>query len=135
MHRITTIFYGSWPCNLKSKFVFFSEKKTQRCARIFEIVIVDILRSFSRCISDTANKYDALLKNRKSLEADWMKAAEAKRERDLEQRLHDKAGARLMHEQCDRYKRCRQCKRRMDNVGETNIWRETKYLPGTRIMA
>lgn len=86
------------------------------------------------CLTDAAGRYDSLLRSRRSLESDWLKAAEAKKARDLDQRLHDKAGGALVHEQCDKYKRCRQCKRRMNNTGETNVWCETRFVPGTRIM-
>lgn len=38
----------------------------------------------------------------------------------------------LVHEQLERYKRCHQCKRKTNNVGETNIWCDTVYIPGSR---
>lgn len=71
---------------------------------------------------------------RRRLEGDWQKMAEAKRARELEGRLHGLDPGILLHEQCDRYKRCGQCKRRVHNAGETNIWSESRYIPGSRIM-
>jgi len=40
----------------------------------------------------------------------------------------------LVHEQCDQYKRCAQCQRNLNNYGNSNVWKDTRYIPGTRIM-
>jgi len=71
---------------------------------------------------------------RKKLETDWQRMAEHKRGRELEDRLRSLSPGVLVHEQCDKYNRCRQCKRRVHNCGETNIWSESRYIPGSRIM-
>ncbi|KAH9525099.1 Coiled-coil domain-containing protein 81 [Bulinus truncatus] len=60
--------------------------------------------------------------SRKHLEKDWQKSLEARRARELEEHFHSLSPGILLHEQCDRYSHCRQCKRRMNNCGETNIW-------------
>lgn len=83
---------------------------------------------------DRATRYHARFENRRRLENDWMKAAEVKQGRDLEDRLLGLESGQLLHEQCDRYNRCKQCKRRVNNCGETNIWTESRYIPGSRIM-
>ncbi|RUS77013.1 hypothetical protein EGW08_015238 [Elysia chlorotica] len=71
---------------------------------------------------------------RRRLESNWQKMSEMKRARELEDRLRSLSPGGLLHEQCDRYNRCRQCKRRVHNCGETNIWSESRYIPGSRIM-
>ncbi|XP_021352588.1 coiled-coil domain-containing protein 81-like isoform X3 [Mizuhopecten yessoensis] len=71
---------------------------------------------------------------RKRLESDWQKAATAKKNNELEERLHALSPSLLVHEQCDKYKRCEQCKRKTVNCGESNIWSESRYIPGSRLM-
>ncbi|CAF1282917.1 unnamed protein product, partial [Didymodactylos carnosus] len=72
---------------------------------------------------------------RKDLENQWSNAVEEKRKRDLDEQKHVYAPQGiLVHEQCDQYKRCAQCQRKLNNYGETNIWKETRYLSGARIM-
>ncbi|CAB1327491.1 unnamed protein product, partial [Coregonus sp. 'balchen'] len=40
----------------------------------------------------------------------------------------------LLIDQCEQYRRCYQCKRKTENCGETNIWKESHYMPGSRLM-
>lgn len=40
----------------------------------------------------------------------------------------------LIHEQCDKYKRCAQCQRDLNNSGKTNFWKDTRYIPGTHVI-
>lgn len=87
-----------------------------------------------RLLDDRASRYERMFRTRKQLEADWEAARATKHERDLEERLLLSQGAALMHEQCDKYKRCAQCKRRTTNCGESNVWRESRYIPGSRLM-
>lgn len=84
---------------------------------------------------DLANRYSRAVANRRRLEEEWQRAAEDKKHRDTEERSANFAShGELMHEQCDKYGRCGQCKRRLNNCGESNIWRDTRYVPGARIM-
>ena len=88
----------------------------------------------SSIVEDRAYRHRARFENRRRLEDDWEKAAGAKRCRDLEDRLLGLESGQLLHEQCDKYHHCGQCKRRLDHCGESNIWRESRYVPGCRIM-
>lgn len=36
-------------------------------------------------------------------------------------------------DQCEKYRRCKQCQRRTSNVGESNLWPLNKYLHGSRL--
>ena len=72
-------------------------------------------------------------KNRKKLELDWLKASLDKKDRDSEETIFAKKHSHLLHDQCD-IKRCDQCKRKLDNFGETNIWCDTRYISGTKVM-
>lgn len=37
-------------------------------------------------------------------------------------------------DQCEKYRRCRQCQRRTSNVGESNVWPLNKFLQGSRLL-
>lgn len=72
---------------------------------------------------------------RKDLEQNWKQAQEEKKQRDADDRNHRLGvDGGLVHEQCDKYKRCTQCQRKLENIGESNIWSETRYVPGCRVM-
>ncbi len=84
---------------------------------------------------DRRERYRRDLKIRKNLEKDWIHAIDDKHKRDEDEKMHLKAPQGiLVHEQCDQYKRCAQCQRNLDNLGKTNIWKDTRYLTGARIM-
>ncbi|XP_005103098.1 coiled-coil domain-containing protein 81 [Aplysia californica] len=85
-------------------------------------------------VDERTFKHVVRFDTRRRLETDWQRMAETKRARELEDRLRSLSPGILLHEQCDRYNRCRQCKRRVHNCGETNIWSESRYIPGSRIM-
>lgn len=89
---------------------------------------------FCRLLDDRAYNHKVRFDSRRRLEDDWMKATEIKRARDLEDRLIGLESGMLLHEQCDQYNHCKQCKRRLNNCGESNIWSESRYVPGSRIM-
>ncbi|XP_022082027.1 coiled-coil domain-containing protein 81-like isoform X2 [Acanthaster planci] len=106
----------------------FNHLKTQR----EEMDILD--RTRRELIEDRANRYNDSVKTRKSLEETWKEAASLKRQREEEQKLRAQSPGILMHEQCEHYHRCDQCRRRLGNCGESNIWSESRYIPGSRLM-
>lgn len=85
-------------------------------------------------MDDRADKYNRRFDTRKRLEDDWLKAAEVKKAKELEDRIRALSPSLLLHEQCDKYNRCAQCKRKLNNCGESNIWSESRYIPGSRLM-
>ncbi|UJR36130.1 hypothetical protein I4U23_028864 [Adineta vaga] len=86
-------------------------------------------------ISDRRERFRRAFTIRKDLETDWTNAMGEKRQRDQDERTHVYAPQGvLVHEQCDQYKRCAQCQRHTNNYGTSNIWKDTRYVPGTRIM-
>lgn len=91
-------------------------------------------RTKRELLEDRANRYHRLSTNRKHLEEEWQHASYAKREREQEEKARALSPGILVHEQCDKYKRCGQCKRRTTNCGESNIWSESRYIPGSRLM-
>ncbi|KAL8595079.1 hypothetical protein ACOMHN_019117 [Nucella lapillus] len=85
-------------------------------------------------IEDRVHNYRTRTDHRRQLEKDWRTAAETKRTRDQEERRRGLESGNLLLEQCDRYRRCHQCQRRVTNCGETNVWCESYYVPGSSIM-
>ena len=86
-------------------------------------------------LSDRRERFRRAYAIRTDLESDWSDAANEKQRRDEDERRHVFApqGA-LVHEQCDQYKRCAQCQRNVNNYGASNLWKDTRYIPGARIM-
>jgi len=93
-----------------------------------------LARAKTDLIEERTFKHGVRFDTRRRLQGDWQKMAEVKRGRELEDRLRSLSPGILVHEQCDKYNRCGQCKRRVNNCGETNIWSESRYIPGSRIM-
>ena len=76
-----------------------------------------------------------MMNNRRALEDEWRRATEKKRERDSdEHRDRLEPAKETVLDQCARYRRCGQCQRRLANRGQTNVWSETRYVTGCRIM-
>ncbi|XP_025275160.1 coiled-coil domain-containing protein 81 isoform X1 [Canis lupus dingo] len=70
-----------------------------------------------------------------SLQEDWESSAAMKRQRDLEEKAFERASDKLfLLDQCEKYRRCKQCQRRTSNVGESNLWPLNKYLHGSRLL-
>ncbi|KAM9455223.1 coiled-coil domain-containing protein 81-like [Clarias gariepinus] len=114
-------------CN-KRKEVLFSRLSEQRKER-------DMLqRNQQQLIADRISRYERLRDLRTSLEDTWSRSAGLKHFRDLEERAFIRSGGRLLMDQCEQYRRCFQCKRKTTNCGESNIWKDSHYIPGSRLM-
>lgn len=77
---------------------------------------------------------DVRLDGRRDLERSWFDCAEKKRQLETHELELDKDSGMLVHEQCDKYERCHQCQRRKENVGKSNILKETRYIAGSRLI-
>nr|CAH8875624.1 unnamed protein product [Trichobilharzia regenti] len=67
---------------------------------------------------------------RQYLENEWLKAAQLKHDKELHEKLRDQSyQGLLLLEQTDKYKRCNQCRRRLDNIGQSNMTTDT-YIRG-----
>ncbi|TSK17776.1 Polycomb protein eed [Bagarius yarrelli] len=91
-------------------------------------------RNHQELIADRIGRYERLRNLRTALEDTWARSAELKHFRDLEERAFIRSGGRLLLDQCEQYRRCYQCKRKTSNRGESNIWKESHYIPGSRLM-
>ncbi|KAM4044861.1 coiled-coil domain-containing protein 81 [Anomaloglossus baeobatrachus] len=91
-------------------------------------------RSKERLLSDRAAEFEKLHRLQKVLQEDWTKSAELKRQKEHKEELYMQARGELLLDQFEKYRRCFQCKRRTSNCGETNVWCESRYIPGSRLM-
>uniref|UniRef100_A0A8C3RL04 Coiled-coil domain containing 81 n=1 Tax=Chelydra serpentina TaxID=8475 RepID=A0A8C3RL04_CHESE len=86
-------------------------------------------------IADRGAQFEKIFQMNLAMQDDWQKSAGMKRLREVEEKLFERAGDKLMLlDQCERYRRCFQCKRRTTNCGESNVWSESRYVPGSRLM-
>nr|XP_059875638.1 coiled-coil domain-containing protein 81 [Delphinus delphis] len=66
------------------------------------------------------------------LQDDWERSAVLKKQRDLEEKAFQRAPSKLfLLDQCEKYRRCKQCQRRPSNVGKSNVWPLNKYMQGS----
>lgn len=71
---------------------------------------------------------------RKALEKNWRTHHQSKLDREEQERSRMRTPGKLLLQQTDPYDRCGQCQRRTNNCGESNIWSESRYIPGSRLM-
>ena len=90
--------------------------------------------SYYSLLQDRSGRFLRMYNTRRTLEDNWTNALELKKKREQEDKEFSMIPGKLVHEQCDKYKRCGQCKRRVHNCGESNIWRDTRYIPGSRLI-
>lgn len=83
---------------------------------------------------DSYNRFQVTNGVRKGLENSWIEQNVEKQKRDAKERKHHMESGLLLLDQCDKYSRCLQCKRCCDNIGTSNVWRESRYIPGSRLM-
>lgn len=122
---------------LKCQLDMVNEKK-KRVANIQLQKLKDetemLKRSREELIADRISHHQRTLQWRKSLESSWKVHHDNKMKRLANERKADHASSILLLQQTDKYRRCYQCKKGIPNHGESNIWRETRYIPGSRIM-
>uniref|UniRef100_A0A8C7DS88 Coiled-coil domain containing 81 n=1 Tax=Naja naja TaxID=35670 RepID=A0A8C7DS88_NAJNA len=86
-------------------------------------------------IQRKGERMERLFQMNLAIQEDWRKSAGLKRQRDYEEKLFQRAGDKLMLlDQCARYRRCYQCKKGLNQFGENNIWTDSKYIPGSRLI-
>ncbi|XP_062390535.1 coiled-coil domain-containing protein 81-like [Sardina pilchardus] len=96
---------------------------------------VDMLnRTRQEMRADHVTRLLKLRTMRGALEDLWARTVEAKRLREQEERSFMKSGGRLVLDQCLEHQRCEQCQRRLCFCGGTNLWKESRYIAGSRLM-
>lgn len=109
-----------------------AEAKRHRIEKQEELDMLE--RTRRELLEDTKIRGEMRLEGRRELEKSWLDWVNQKHKRDAEQTELDRDPGQLLHEQCDKYERCRQCQRRKENVGKTNILKETRYIAGSRLI-
>uniref|UniRef100_A0A671RLJ0 Coiled-coil domain containing 81 n=1 Tax=Sinocyclocheilus anshuiensis TaxID=1608454 RepID=A0A671RLJ0_9TELE len=71
---------------------------------------------------------------RAACEENWHRSADLKHQRDREGLNSRRYRNKLMIKQLGKYERCSQCKRSTANRGESNVFRDTSYVTGARLM-
>uniref|UniRef100_A0A8D0SY37 Coiled-coil domain containing 81 n=1 Tax=Sus scrofa TaxID=9823 RepID=A0A8D0SY37_PIG len=91
-------------------------------------------RTHKEHLADRNAELERVNRINQSLQDDWERSAVMKKQRDLEEKAFERASDKLfLLDQCEKYRRCRQCQRRTSNVGESNLWPLNKYMHGSRL--
>ncbi|XP_011930984.1 PREDICTED: coiled-coil domain-containing protein 81 isoform X2 [Cercocebus atys] len=86
-------------------------------------------------VADRTAELERVNRINQCLQEDWERSAAMKKQRDLEEKAFERASDKLfLLDQCEKYRRCKQCQRRTSNVGESNLWPLNKFLPGSRLL-
>eukprot|EP00112_Aurelia_sp_Birch-Aquarium-sp1_P010963 Seg2317.3 transcript_id=Seg2317.3/GoldUCD/mRNA.D3Y31 product="Coiled-coil domain-containing protein 81" protein_id=Seg2317.3/GoldUCD/D3Y31 len=85
-------------------------------------------------LDETLNRHSERVKLRRDLEDTWLQSSKTKHSREQEEQRRAQSPGELLHEQCDKYRRCKCCKRQMPNSGESHVWCESRYISGSRII-
>ncbi|XP_045037891.2 coiled-coil domain-containing protein 81 isoform X2 [Desmodus rotundus] len=85
-------------------------------------------------LADRNAELERISRMNQSLQEDWERSVEMKRQRDLEEKAFERASDKLfLLDQCEKYRRCRQCQRCASNMGNSNLWPLNKQLSGSRL--
>uniref|UniRef100_G3R8U0 Coiled-coil domain containing 81 n=1 Tax=Gorilla gorilla gorilla TaxID=9595 RepID=G3R8U0_GORGO len=86
-------------------------------------------------LADRTAELERVNRVNQCLQEDWERSAAMKKQRDLEDKAFERASDKLfLLDQCEKYRRCKQCQRHTSNVGESNLWPLNKFLPGSRLL-
>jgi len=85
-------------------------------------------------LEETLVRNSLNLQQRKELEKTWAVHDMKKKAKELEEKLRDRSPGLLLQEQCDKYDSCNQCTRKPTNYGRSNVWSESRYVSGSRLM-
>lgn len=85
-------------------------------------------------LQETLVRSQLNLQQRKDLENTWAVHAMKKKSKEFEEKLRARSPGLLLQEQCDKYKRCVQCTRKPLNIGISNVWAESRYVSGSRLI-
>uniref|UniRef100_A0A8C3YDC2 Coiled-coil domain containing 81 n=1 Tax=Catagonus wagneri TaxID=51154 RepID=A0A8C3YDC2_9CETA len=90
-------------------------------------------RTHKEHLADRNAELDRVNRINQSLQDDWKRSAVMKKQRDLEKAFERASDKLFLLDQCEKYRRCKQCQRRTSNVGESNLWPLSKYMHGSRL--
>uniref|UniRef100_A0A8C6BWN5 Coiled-coil domain containing 81 n=1 Tax=Monodon monoceros TaxID=40151 RepID=A0A8C6BWN5_MONMO len=89
-------------------------------------------RTHKEHLADRNAELERVSRIYQNLQDDWERSAVLKKQRDLEEKAFERASSKLfLLDQCEKYRRCKQCQRRPSNVGKSNLWPLNKYMHGS----
>ncbi|XP_065648367.1 coiled-coil domain-containing protein 81 isoform X4 [Hydra vulgaris] len=71
---------------------------------------------------------------RLELEKSWCAHWKKKNVGEVDEKIRNQSPGLLLHDQCEKYYKCAQCFRKPTNYGKSNVWSESRYVSGSRIM-
>ena len=96
---------------------------------------MDVLNRTTKELREETCRRHVITKGvRNSLERSWTSQHTEKKRQDKLDKKHEMTAGLLLLDQCKKYKRCDQCQRNCENIGVTNVWPESRYLSGSRLM-
>lgn len=122
---------------LKSQLEMASEKRQRSSVQQQEKLREEsemLKRTREELIADRVGQHKKNLVLRQSLESNWRVHQDSKLKRLREERQALSTPGKLLLQQTEHYRRCAQCQRGTHNCGESNIWAESRYIPGSRLM-
>ncbi|XP_061014512.1 coiled-coil domain-containing protein 81 isoform X2 [Dama dama] len=91
-------------------------------------------RTHTEHLADRNAELERANRINQSLQDHWERSAVMKKQRDSEEKAFERASDKLfLLDQCEKYRRCKQCQRRTSNRGESNLWSLNKYMHGSRL--
>ncbi|VDP19313.1 unnamed protein product [Schistosoma margrebowiei] len=85
-------------------------------------------------VTDIAQRRQEQKAMRQYLQNEWLKASQIKHDKEVHEKLRDQAqNSLLLLEQTGKYKRCNQCQRSLDNVGQFHMTTDT-YVRGKQFV-
>uniref|UniRef100_A0A8C2YTV3 Coiled-coil domain containing 81 n=1 Tax=Chinchilla lanigera TaxID=34839 RepID=A0A8C2YTV3_CHILA len=92
-------------------------------------------RTRTEHLADRTAEVERVKRINQSLQEDWERSATMKKQRDLEEKAFERASDKLfLLDQCEKYPRCKQCQKRISNMGDSNLWPTNKFLHGSRLL-
>uniref|UniRef100_A0A8D2DIL9 Coiled-coil domain containing 81 n=1 Tax=Sciurus vulgaris TaxID=55149 RepID=A0A8D2DIL9_SCIVU len=92
-------------------------------------------RTKKEYLADRTAELERVNKINQCLQEDWENSIAIKKEKDLEEKSFERASDKLfLLDQCKKYQRCKQCQRRLSNMGKSNLWHLNEFLHGSRLL-
>ncbi|XP_030582265.1 coiled-coil domain-containing protein 81 [Archocentrus centrarchus] len=85
-------------------------------------------------ILDRIKRFEKTRDISKSLEQEWSSSMKHKHKQEEDERRFLRSAGQLLVDKLAEYRCCCQCKRRTTNCGETNIWKDSRYPSGSKLM-
>ena len=102
-------------------------------------VLFVVRRTHTELFADQKQAYESSVERRQSLEENWIRHAHEKKKREAQHQEFLKLGRQLTEKNVhmhDKYAACFQEQPTGYHSGrfKSNIWRESRYIPGSRLM-